>query len=146
MGYLLAPMNSAFDPSKPAHPHANSALDYATEMLTDPAPWVNWEYRNGANHDWCPCSKNPVWGRHMEYRRKPRTITINGIEVPEPVREPLTLNQDYYAVRLEYPDGFLKPTWCHSVRDSRYLVAGLIHLTEEAARKHAEALLSFTKQ
>jgi hypothetical protein len=30
--------------------------------------------------------EHPHWISNVDYRRKPRTININGIEVPEPVR------------------------------------------------------------
>lgn len=82
----------------------------------------------------------------FEWRVKPETININGHEVPRPVREPLTEDQDFYVVAVTQirrprcfrwnPDSDVMQSW---------LKRGLIHLTEAAAIAHAEALLSFTR-
>jgi len=80
-----------------------------------------------------------------EWRVKPETITINGHEVPCPVREPLEKGQVYWCVAPDsdtYTDTFL---WGDDDLDKRLLRRGLIHLTKEAAVAHAEALLSFAR-
>lgn len=78
------------------------------------------------------------------YRIKPRTININGYEVPEPVREPLDFGTNYWlsSVNSDYP--FTKFMWADQKTDRRWLCEGRIHLTQEAAELHSKALLSFT--
>lgn len=81
---------------------------------------------------------------YNEYRRKPRTININGHKVPEPVREPLECDTEYYFVDLDML--CFCGVWDDHVVDENRLKRGLIHLTEDAAIAHAKALLSFTMQ
>jgi hypothetical protein len=77
----------------------------------------------------------------------PRLITINGFEVPEPVREPLKMGERYWVASVT-PDCSLclACTWTCDGFDRLWLRRGLIHLTPEAAKKHAKALLSFTRE
>jgi hypothetical protein len=75
----------------------------------------------------------------------PRFITINGFEVPEPVRVPLKMGEKYWVVEvgsLRHCNNFV---WDCDDFDRLALQRGLIHRTQEAAEKHAKALLSFTE-
>ena len=75
-----------------------------------------------------------------------KTININGYEVPEPCREHLKYGTGYYIPNISCDIRFENTTWLDDRLDDKYLKLGLIHLTEEAAISHSEALLSFTKQ
>lgn len=79
---------------------------------------------------------------------KPKTININGFKVPEPVRDASDCHESliYYIPSLTNSNGVLHCNWISSEEDYKFLNAGLVHLTEENAAKHAEALLSFTKK
>jgi hypothetical protein len=87
----------------------------------------------------------------FEWRIKPETITINGHEVPAPVREPLENGQVYWQVSLGNDDMCFQYAWRGDYSGDMLLLKrgllkrGLIHLTREAAIAHAEALLSFTR-
>lgn len=75
---------------------------------------------------------------------KPRTITINGIDVPAPeFVAPAEGTQCWvphlFSKVIQYP-------WSGDEADRLELARGLVHLTEAAALKHAEALLSFTNK
>ena len=75
---------------------------------------------------------------------KPSTITINGIDVPSPEVVAPAVGTRYW-----WPDLFggvmgTYSTWYNDEQDNQALARGIVHLTEEAALKHAEALLSFT--
>ena len=75
---------------------------------------------------------------------KPRTITINGIDVPSPEVVAPAVGTRYW-----WPDLFggvmsTYSTWYNDEQDKQALARGIVHLTEAAALKHAEALLSFT--
>ncbi|MGL5225803.1 MAG: hypothetical protein ACRC8Q_10865 [Aeromonas sp.] len=78
------------------------------------------------------------------YRIKPKTIKINGFEVPEPVREPLNIGDSFYVANI-LTDGKCRLKWEGHEWDMEWLENGLIHLTKDAANTHAKALLSFTK-
>ena len=76
---------------------------------------------------------------------KPVT-TINGHEVPLPEREAPQEGTKYFFPSFQRAGGTRSYTWAGDVLDDRLLAAGMVHLTEEAAKKHAEALASFTRK
>ena len=115
---------------------------------------------NGLKMKLCPTTGNLVlqegngkWVDYLFYefphyhdwRILPKTIIINGIEVPEPVRKPLDNNQKYYLVDI-LNSSVYSSWWGNSYKDYHWLNCGLIHLTEEAAIIHRDALLSFTQK
>ena len=125
------------------HVHAAAMAEYAKDALETDMPWERWEislaesgdeYRNLFGHlDWAVTRK---------YRRKPKTILINGHEVPEPCRKPLHSGQKFWTMNpFSGPQWF---TWNNSEEDFHALESGFVHLTEEAAEKHFNALKSFT--
>ena len=130
------------------HKHAQQMMDYAEDAKVSDTPWDKWQmsidprYRPNEYHD---LGGHPSWSTDHSYRRKPRTININGYEVPEPLRTAPAANTRCYLVRgYIYPFEF---RWEHlaSSRDA-YLKMGMIHLTKEAAELHSKALRSFTER
>lgn len=75
-----------------------------------------------------------------------RTININGYEVPEPEREPLSPNEEYWIAALDSSILLATGVWTNHRVDNQALKRGLLHKTREAAIAHAQALLSFTEQ
>ena len=78
-----------------------------------------------------------------KYRIKPDVILINSIEVPKSCTVELCDKEVYYYPCIETGDKFTRVEWHSDIYDKRLLKLGLVHLTKEAAIKHAEALLSF---
>jgi hypothetical protein len=133
------------------HKHAENMLAYAQDAMETDKPWERWEYlAKECNCKWQQCDGHPAWITINEYRRKPRTININGIEVPEPVREPLKEGDAYYYVSFDslFTGYAVQPSlWYGAAGVSQLrLDKGIIHLTQEAAKIHANALLSFTQK
>ena len=125
------------------HIHAAAMAEYAKDALETDMPWERWEismtesgdeYRNLLGH--------PDWAVTRKYRRKPKTILINGHEVPEPHRTPLKDGEVYWTLSLVR--GTTSAQWQDDGIDNHYLKNGFIHLTKEAAEKHFNALKSFT--
>lgn len=83
------------------------------------------------------------WVPTLQYRIKPKTININGYEVPEPVRVALNKGDTYYMVS-PYGAGLME--WHGNAFDFELLKNGAIHLTRDAAMKHHEAIFSFTRK
>ena len=131
----------------PAHKHATLMAEYAKDALETDKPWERWERRDRPT-SWISMTGNPGWVEHHEYRRKPRTININGHEVPEPVRDSSEMGEEayYYMPSLYHLSGFVPVVWYSDCADLERLHRGLVHLTKEAAQAHAEALLSITRQ
>jgi len=80
-----------------------------------------------------------------KFRIVPKTININGHEVPEPCREKLKHRTVYFYPCLSHPNLYILCYWYNDEDDLHLLKIGFVHLTKEDAIKHAEALLSFTK-
>ena len=130
-----------------AHPHAELMMEYAKIARTTDKPWEHFEVWQNDSCVWKAIHLPMRFYPHMEYRLKPepKTIRIGEYDVPEPVREPLENGTTCWYPKLsniDLIDGYI---WCNDDTDVRMLSNGLIHLTEEAAKAHAEALLSLTK-
>jgi hypothetical protein len=132
------------------HKHAENMIAYGQDAMETDRPWERWQYADDVGSGYRDIYKHPEWRLEFEYRRKPRTININGHEVPEPVREPLSEGYAYYYVSfasLYTANGASEAHWYEAAGVSRLrLDKGIIHLTREAAEIHAEALLSFTEK
>ena len=85
----------------------------------------------------------PVWTADSEYRFKPeepKYIVVNGVNVPEPVREPLKNDQNYWVADPSAYDIY-GGWWASKALEIQCLSRGLIHLTREAAQTHIDAML-----
>ena len=129
------------------HVHAELMAQYAEDARGTDKPWKLWEYRCHGQDEWKPFRDYLDGGfwEEREYRRKPRTITINGREVPEPMREAPDIGKEYYIAATGNEDMFVVGPWEGDRYDCMRLSRGLCHSTKEAAIAHAEALLSFTE-
>lgn len=130
---------------KTKHVHADLMLEYAKEAMQSDTPWDAFEYKD-KDGVWKDCIGSPSWYKDSSFRKKPKTININGYEVPEPLREAPAGGTMYY-----YPSTSMAEVsyGCYHSGDNyenSLLKHGLIHLTREAAQLHLEALLSFTSE
>lgn len=127
------------------HPHAENMALYAQDAMETDRPWERWEVKTRMG-GWHLFDCHPEWIADREYRRKPRTININGFEVPEPMREAPRIGSIYYAPTITYFNiATGSTTWDGGTVDCCWLARGLCHTTREAAELHARALLSFTE-
>lgn len=125
-----------------AHKHYKEMMMYAEDAAETDEPWERWEATvSGTN--WIDMNGDPMWDSGYKYRRKPKTININGYEVPEPVREHLEIGSKYYTFDL-YDKSFAGE-WSGHRLDFRRLDLGFIHSTRKGAQDHFKALLSFTE-
>lgn len=130
---------------KMKHRHAELMMQYARDALETNKPWERWEFYDSF-HEWVEMSKDSAFLESREYRRKPKTININGFKVPEPIKEPLEIGDKYYIPGIIWEDEYKMFTWGDDRYDHKYLAVGFIHLDRESATLHYKALLSFTKQ
>ena len=119
--------------------------EIAAVMRERPEDW--WREFDGEcpHRGWLPIrAPNEVWGLMEDgvlVRRRPRTITIAGIEVPEPMREAPPVGTRYFVTN---PGGYVFATandWEDDAADHHLLSRGLCHRTMEAAGQHARALI-----
>ena len=76
---------------------------------------------------------------------KPKTININGHEVPEPMRVKLERDEKYFTPSLTDNNYYVKLGWDDVEWDNKALERGLVHTTKEGAIAHTKALLSLTE-
>ena len=126
------------------HIHAAAMAEYAKDAAETDMPWERWEVSYPDSDNFRNLFGNPDWATNRKYRRKPKTILINGHEVPEPCRTPLQDGEVYWT--FTFSDGVVNLTWLSDEDDGNYLKNGVVHLTKEAAEKHFNALKSFTAQ
>ena len=84
----------------------------------------------------------PGWHSSINYRLKPKTININGFEVPEPI---YTRPDVEFVYQPDVCCGSVIKYSTKYVPDNSFEI-GSCHLTEEAAQIHLDALMSFTKK
>jgi hypothetical protein len=120
------------------HIHAELMAQYAEDAKQHEKPWQLWQ--NYVSGTWENCENHPSWHSDSQYRRKPRTIKIGDIEVSEPCREAPEVGQKVWAI---HPVNHVEPfTWYSSKACYDALEGGFVHLTEEAAQQHYEAIKS----
>ena len=124
------------------HIHAAAMAEYAKDAAETDKPWERWEVSFSGG--FIGVTGHPNWSVNHEYRRKTKTILINGHEVPEPHRTPLKDGEEYWVLSLF--SKVITLHWQDDRIDNHYLENGFIHLTKEAAEKHFNALKSFTAQ
>jgi hypothetical protein len=129
------------------HVHAKLIIEYGKVALTTKEPWL--EYESQPNHPeamvWHQCNSQLLFAPDTRYRRKPKTILINGYEVPEHLRVAPEEGTVVFAVSILDATPTFKFVYTGScVTHVRMLNSGVLHLTSEAAQLHAKALLSFT--
>ena len=123
------------------HIHAELMAQYAEDVKQYDRPWELWQH--GDHEVWVRCTTHPSWFTDHSYRRKPKTILINGHEVPEPHRTPLEIGDAYWTFTFFFA-GVIEVYWDGDSEDHNAFKNGFIHLTKEAAEKHLAALKSFT--
>ena len=129
--------------TKKAHPHAEFLRAIADGDSVD--EWVGAMLHNGAIYTPTYFSDDILHGDlGFTMSRKPRTININGIEVPEPLREAPEIGSYFWVPNIPIPSPY-RLSWEGKEVDFLALRAGLAHRTKEAAETHVRALLSFTK-
>lgn len=126
------------------HVHAKLMALYAQDAAETETPWKRWEIKAPKSTKWEPACETPSWSQFCEYRRKPKTININGFDVPEPYRGSLEPFEKYWVIAVSSRCAIFN-SWCGSELEQYWLKAGLIHLTKEATELHRRALLSFTE-
>lgn len=121
------------------HPHAHLMALYAQDAAETDKPWLLWQWRSQPQTPWEDLETNPMWDFTHEYRRKPKTIKVNGFDVPAPVRTALNGSvwlaaPHAHSYSVEFP--ILKTDW-----EMLVLQRGLFHATEKDAVAHAKAML-----
>lgn len=126
------------------HPHYDLIVKWAQD--TSQKVWFYDDCRGA----WIMLTSYLAWQPDLKYHvgpTPPKTMrTLGGLEYPAPETEAPETNTRYYLPAL-YSDWYYTiARWDNSPGDNKYLEAGLVHLTEEAAEAHARAILAAIKK
>lgn len=76
----------------------------------------------------------------------PKTLLINGHDVPEPMREKPEIGTEYWYVDAKLDNGASSFYWDNGRIDNLLLSHGICHLTRDNCIAHAKALFSFSEE
>ncbi|RAW91948.1 MULTISPECIES: hypothetical protein [unclassified Photorhabdus] len=124
-----------------AHVHAELMLQYAQDAFKTDKPWLLWEMYDDANELWEDIFHHPNWNPEFKYRRKLEMITIGKISFPKPIDYELKAGQEYWVAG---PSIFQRFWGDHNLEKEK-LEYGFIHLTEDAAEQHRDALIKINR-
>lgn len=133
------------------HVHAELMMQYAQDSMETDKPWERWEFYNKLTESWLSTTNHPAWVTTSEYRRKPKMLSVtlaNGdvVSWPEPIKHITEIND----TQLWYLQGGSTYNYCNAY-DNNYLMIdalknGTLHLTEENAIQHIDALYKINNQ
>ena len=131
------------------HKHAELMMQYAQDAMEMDKPWERWEMKYPTEKDWLTLDCNPLWQGAIDYRRKPKMLSVTLVsgEVvswPEPHRTELEYGDSYFYVDVD--GSVIVGEWDCLSWDRTTLSNGYIHLTKEAAEQHAAALHKINTQ
>lgn len=139
-------LDLVYEPENQGHVHAELMAQYAEDAKTHAKPWKLWQVKS-KDCTWDDCGFHPTWRRCLQYRRKPKTHIVNGVEIPDLrvtqkhgdhfyLADPVSL---YFFTLLEDDEDDMVTLW---------IERGLVYQgTEEgiqAAILHAKAMLGIT--
>ena len=131
--------------------HAEQILQYAEDVKTYFEPWKLWQFRKkGSDAKWQDVEAHPQWTYYNEYQRKPEMLSVT-LADGEVVSWPEPLNKlPEHDTQLWYLNGGSTYSCCNS-HDNNYLLtdalkSGTLHLTEENAIQHIDALYKINNQ
>ena len=132
------------------HVHADLMVQYAQDAQETDKPWERWASFLPNECVWVDCTSNPSWYDHIEYRRKPKTLSVTlasgeVVSWPAPHCTELEYGDPYFFFVPTHGDIMLK-NWDCATWDRNTLFNGYIHLTKEAAEQHAAALRKINNQ
>lgn len=126
------------------HIHADLMLQYAQDAQESETPWENWEYYRCNEDVWATLKTNPVWQEFRKYRRKPKTIVINGFTVNAPMDKEPGYEHVYFCVDINsskyYESSYYKPELANGWDKTQFL-RGLCFSNKEDAIAMAKAIL-----
>ena len=133
-----------------AHKHAASMALYAQDAMETSEPWERWEVYGEVTGTWISLSERFSFMAEHQYRRKVKMLSVtlaNGevVSWPAPHCTELEYGDLYFYFSHSHGDIMLGE-WDCTLWDRTTLSNGYIHLTEEAAKQHATALLKINTQ
>ena len=114
---------------KRPHKHALLIMQLAEKLQSDHEAYKEISRKRG--DEWMDMDTMPVWFDSVEYRFKPDTVIINGIECPRPNIKVLDYGTTYYVARPDRIQRYAASIWINDDDDNYRLTTDQIYLSEE---------------
>ena len=125
------------------HPHAELMMQYAEDAKTHAEPWKLWQVKV-SHGKWRDLTCDACFAPHLEYRRKPKTHLVHGVEVPD-LRIKPSMGDRYYAPYVSSEDLVIDLKNYDDGVDMHHKRCNLCYEYTEAGRQaailHAKAML-----
>ncbi len=126
--------------------HADLMMKYALAAQTSETPWENFELRQTEDDAWTPATGVLLFCSTLQYRLKRKTIKIGDIDVPAPEKQPPMQSQQFWITSLN-PNECKSDLWMNDFKPHTDLLKfGCVHLSEENAKIHSNALAKLNTQ
>ena len=123
------------------HVHAEMMALYAEDAMQTAEPWARWEMSSEGVR-WDSCLWSPGWAPNRQYRRKARTITVDGVELPAPETEAPAYGTKIYFAN-PFNRGVVESHWSGCTQDAlTYLKNGQIFIHRDHAQQWADFIVS----
>lgn len=136
-------LDLVYEPEQQGYVHAKLMLQFAEDAQTHAEPWKLWQFKV-EDDAWRDCPRNPHWRVTTEYRRKPKTHIVNGVEIPD-LRVTPKYGDDYYLADSLSITFFNAHNFVEHRMEKLWVERGLCYQrTEEgkqAAILHSKAML-----
>lgn len=136
-------LDLVYVPAQVGHVHAELMAQYAVDAKTTKTPWELWQLVSSEGM-WTDCTSSPLWLPSFEYRRKPKTHTVNGVEIPD-FRFTPKCHDNYYLVSTSTKELASQQTYVGDSSDKLWVERGLVYQYseegKEAAILHSKAML-----
>ena len=97
-------------------------------------------FEDGAR--WCQSTFDPTWSTVLQYRRKARTITVDGVELPAPETEAPAYGTKIYFIN-PFNRSVVESRWSGDATDTlTYLKNGQTFLHRDHAQQWADFIVS----
>lgn len=115
---------------------------YSREWWKERLPFIV-PFSEGANilFEGRPCGDPAFDGYVEKYSRAPKTITVNGFEVPAPEKVALKIGTEYFIPFTGYETLAESCHWDNHLWDNLRLARGTIYLNKDHAIARAKAML-----
>lgn len=129
------------------HVHAELMARYAEDAKSHAEPWKLWQIKM-ESFDWIDCQFSPGWDPTCEFRRKPKTHFVHGVEIPD-LRFTPKYGEYYYLADPTERDFTYRYLFHGDGQDSLWSERGLAYQPTEEGKQasilHSKALLGMSE-
>lgn len=123
-----------------AHVHAKEMLLYAKDSAQSKMAWKKWQKLEEDAEDWVCLDGHPLWNEKTQYRRAPKTVTINGVELADTrITQMLQTGEIYFVEAVTEKAFFDEVSYDGTLWDDRVISRGVAHSTKEGAAAFCRA-------